>query len=57
MIDRIRHRGVHADIPQLADPIDAQRVDVVILLRDQDDVDVANVAFTGIRYSARSVLT
>ena len=46
-----------ADIAEFAEPLDAERVDPVVRLRHEDDVDRRTSALTGIRYSARFVLT
>src|SRR5215472_6911204 len=43
MIDRIRDRGGGADDADFADPFDAERIDLVILLFDEDDVDRVHV--------------
>ena len=43
MIDRIRDRGGGADDADFADPFDAEWIDLVILLFDEDNVDRVHV--------------
>jgi hypothetical protein len=47
--DRVGDRGVRADVPQLADALDAQCVDVFVLSSSRIDVTSPTSALTGIR--------
>jgi hypothetical protein len=49
VIDRIGHRRGGADIGELAKALHAGRVDMAVLLRNEDDLDVGDIGFTGIR--------
>ena len=56
MEDGIDNRGIHADIAQLPEPLDARRIDPLVLLRNKDHFDLIDVGIHRDQYSARSSL-
>src|SRR6516164_4178151 len=43
VINRVCNRSRHADNADLAEPLDAERIDGVVRLVDEDDLDVVHV--------------
>src|SRR5207245_3648327 len=47
MIDRVGDRSRHADNADLAEALDAERIDDLVRLLDEDDVDVVHIGIHG----------
>jgi hypothetical protein len=43
MVNGVGNRRVGADVTEFAEPLDAERVDLAILLGDEDHLDLSNV--------------